>query len=73
MPLLPTLSLLLSLLVCGAIFRLYAWRATLSLKALGLMFGLGAVGASVASLYLQNFGGFRASFHPRGSGCNAAA
>ena len=55
MPLLPTLSLLLSLLVCGAIFRLYAWRATLSLKALGLMFGLGAVGASVASLYLQNF------------------
>ena len=55
MPLLPTLSLLLSLLVCGAIFRLYAWRATLSLKALSLMFGLGAVGASVASLYLQNF------------------
>jgi hypothetical protein len=53
MPLLPTLSLLLSLAAYGVLFRLCAWRTTLSLKALSLMFGVGAVGATLASLYFQ--------------------
>ena len=38
MPLLPTLSLLLAMLAYGVLFRLYAWRTTLSVSTLGLMF-----------------------------------
>lgn len=53
MPFLPTLSLLLSVIVYGMLFRLIAWRTTLSVKALALMFGLGAVGATIATVYLQ--------------------
>ena len=53
MTLLPTFSLLLSLIVIALIFRVFAWRATMATGTLVLVFSFGSIAATLISLYLQ--------------------